>query len=52
MYTLHTTRIQVSTATAANGSVCMDSEDIFTFHCSKLGLKSRTQDTVNIQGTL
>lgn len=46
------THVQVSTASAANGSVCMDSKDLFTFHCSKLGLKARTQDTVNIQGTL
>ena len=34
-----------------NGSVCMDNEDIFTFHCSKLGLKSTTRDTVDISGT-
>ena len=44
--------MQVSDSRMANGSVCMDNKDIFTFDCSKFGLKSHTQDTVNIHATL
>lgn len=48
----HVNTLQQSSTLTANGTVCMDNKDLFVFHCSSLGLKSKTTDSVNIQATL